>query len=108
MKVNCAILSVGLFALTVHGTAARAQSDSPPKKAISSSPAAARNDQTKLARTNASDQKRIDELLSQCVKDWDTKTHMTKRDWTRVCRGVVYSRTQYYKQNGGDLSSIPR
>ena len=108
MKLTCAILGVGFFALIIHDSAVRAQSDSPSKKAISSTAAESRTDQTKRDRTSSSDQERIDEMFAQCLKDWDAKTHMTKREWTRVCRRVVDDRTKYYKQDGGDLSSVRR
>ena len=105
----CAILAVGFFALIVHDGTARAQSDS---KGVVSSPGAptkqTRNDQTKRDRTSSSDQEHIDEIFSRCLKDWDAKTHMNKREWARVCRRMVDDRTKYYKQDGGDLSSIRR
>ena len=30
--------------------------------------------------------------LKQCLKDWDAETHMTKKDWQRVCRRVSVER----------------
>ena len=32
------------------------------------------------------------EWLKQCLKDWDAATHMTKKDWQRVCRRVSVER----------------
>jgi hypothetical protein len=36
--------------------------------------------------------KRGADWLAQCVKDWDAETHMTKKDWQRVCRRVAADR----------------
>jgi hypothetical protein len=30
--------------------------------------------------------------LAQCVKDWDAETHITRKDWQRVCRRVAAER----------------
>ena len=27
--------------------------------------------------------------FTQCMKDWDAKTHMTKQEWERTCRRVT-------------------
>jgi hypothetical protein len=37
--------------------------------------------------------KRGADWLAQCVKDWDVDTHMSKKDWQRVCRRVATERT---------------
>jgi hypothetical protein len=36
--------------------------------------------------------KRGADWLAQCVKDWDAETHMSKKDWQRVCRRVATER----------------
>jgi hypothetical protein len=36
--------------------------------------------------------KRGADWLAQCVKNWDAETHMTKKDWQRVCRRVAADR----------------
>ena len=36
--------------------------------------------------------KRGAEWLAQCLKDWDAATHMTKKDWQRLCRRVAGER----------------
>jgi predicted component of type VI protein secretion system len=36
--------------------------------------------------------KRGADWLAQCVKDWDAETHMTKKDWQKVCRRVAADR----------------
>jgi hypothetical protein len=36
--------------------------------------------------------KRGADWLAQCLKDWDAATHMTKKDWQRVCRRVAGER----------------
>jgi hypothetical protein len=48
----------------------------------------------KSAERDTPDQirKRGADWLAQCVKDWDAETHMTKKDWQRVCRRVAADR----------------
>jgi hypothetical protein len=46
------------------------------------------------------DRKRIAEYLAQCLKDWDTGTHMTKKEWARVCERVVDSRAKFRLEEG--------
>ena len=36
--------------------------------------------------------KRGADWLAQCLQDWDAATHMTKKDWQRVCRRVAAER----------------
>jgi hypothetical protein len=36
--------------------------------------------------------KRGADWLAQCLQDWDAATHMTKKDWQRVCRRVAGER----------------
>lgn len=36
--------------------------------------------------------KRGAEWLAQCLQDWDAATHLTKKDWQRVCRRVAGER----------------
>ena len=43
-------------------------------------------------------QKRGAQYLSDCIKDWDKGTHMTKQDWIRTCRRVVQRRVQFLLQ----------
>lgn len=38
--------------------------------------------------------------FTQCMKDWDTKTHMTKQEWERTCRRVTDERIKYLRQQG--------
>src|SRR5262245_42847878 len=32
--------------------------------------------------------------LEQCLRDWDSGTHMTRQEWARTCRRVVSNRTK--------------
>jgi len=43
--------------------------------------------------------------FDQCMKDWDAKTHMTKRDWERTCRRVTDERMKYLRENGYTLDN---
>lgn len=36
---------------------------------------------------------RVDRL-TQCLRDWDAATHMTRQQWARTCRRVVSDRYQ--------------
>ena len=46
------------------------------------------------------DRKRIAEHLAQCLKDWDTGTHMSKKEWASVCQRVVDSRAKFRVEQG--------
>jgi hypothetical protein len=35
------------------------------------------------------------EHFTQCMRDWDTATHMTKEEWSRACRRLVKSRLEF-------------
>jgi predicted DNA-binding protein (MmcQ/YjbR family) len=58
--------------------------------------------QTAQAQTGSPVLKSEEELIKnnfdQCMKDWDPSTHMTKRDWERVCRRVATDRTKFRMQ----------
>ena len=111
MKLIGAVCAVGFFALIVPESTTRSQSG-PPAKNTNSSQAVpgsqTQNDRIKPGRMSASEKERVDQMFSQCLKDWDAKTHMTKREWTRVCRRVVDNRANYLKNEGKDLSIINR
>ena len=36
--------------------------------------------------------------FNECLKDWDAATHMTKKDWQRVCRRVSVERVKLTKE----------
>ena len=42
-----------------------------------------------------SEEELIKSNFDQCMKDWDATTHMTKRDWERVCRRVATDRGKF-------------
>ena len=44
------------------------------------------------AETTEQIRERGADWLKQCLKDWDAGTHMTKKDWQRVCRRVSVDR----------------
>ena len=46
------------------------------------------------------ERKRIAEYLAQCLKDWDAGTHLTKKEWARVCQRVVDSRAKFRVEQG--------
>ena len=59
---------------------------SPPPSVQAATPQATDANSPELIR------KRGAEWLAQCLKDWDAATHMTKKDWQRVCRRVSEER----------------
>jgi hypothetical protein len=50
------------------------------------------------AEKKASD--RGPEYLAQCLKDWDSGTHMTRQEWARTCRRVVSNRLRFLREQG--------
>jgi hypothetical protein len=62
---------------------------------------------TAQAQTSAPVTKSEEELIKsnfdQCMKDWDATTHMTKRDWERVCRRVATDRGKFRSQQEQQL-----
>ena len=44
-------------------------------------------------RTQSAEELRAD-WFKQCMQDWELSTHMTKREWERVCRRVVDDRVK--------------
>jgi hypothetical protein len=67
---------------------------------------------TAQAQTGTAVTKSEEELIrsnfDQCMKDWDATTHMTKRDWERVCRRVTTDRGKFRKQQGQEQQSEQR
>jgi len=53
---------------------------------------------TAQAQTGSPVLKSEEELVKsnydQCMKDWDTSTHMTKQAWERVCRRIAADRAK--------------
>jgi hypothetical protein len=39
--------------------------------------------------------------LSQCLRDWDAATHMTRQEWARTCRRVVSNRAKFMRGQAG-------
>lgn len=39
--------------------------------------------------------------LTQCLRDWDAATHMTRQEWARTCRRVVGNRAQFIRETDG-------
>ena len=40
--------------------------------------------------------------FSECAKDWDTFTHMTRAEWERTCRRVATDRVRFKIQQQPD------
>jgi hypothetical protein len=96
------LLLASLLLVLADGTA-RAQSESPLKSATASPvvrTSQTSNAPTNLARAISSDRERIADYLAQCLKDWDSATHMTKKEWAVVCRRVVDSRAKFRLEKG--------
>jgi hypothetical protein len=39
--------------------------------------------------------------LTQCLRDWDAGTHMTRQEWARTCRRVVSNRLKFLNEQQG-------
>ena len=50
-------------------------------------------------RTQSAEELRAD-WFKQCMQDWEASTHMTKREWERVCRRVVDDRVKATMHDG--------
>jgi hypothetical protein len=50
-------------------------------------------------------QKLYAEYFDGCMKDWDTATHMTKKEWTSTCQRVANERAKFHVEQGGDGKS---
>ena len=46
--------------------------------------------------------------LKQCLQDWDAETHMTKKDWQRVCRRVSEERVNELLKQAKTSPSLKR
>jgi hypothetical protein len=42
-----------------------------------------------------------DTYFKQCMQDWDSATHMTKKEWERTCRRVVDGRVRFMIEQMG-------
>jgi hypothetical protein len=45
--------------------------------------------------------------LTQCLRDWDAGTHMTRQEWARTCRRVVSNRLKFLGEQQGSKASSP-
>jgi hypothetical protein len=41
------------------------------------------------------EQQLADTYFSDCAKDWDASTHMTRMEWERTCRRVATERARF-------------
>jgi hypothetical protein len=55
----------------------------------------------------AEEQQLADTYFSECAKDWDTSTHMTRAEWERTCRRVATDRVRFKIQQQGDVRAKP-
>jgi hypothetical protein len=87
MRIGHLAMSLLLVACT---GAAQAQPAAPASKE-SSPPATSKGD----CRGSADEIRACGEAwLKDCVKDWDSATHMSKQDYARTCRRVVENRVK--------------
>ncbi len=40
------------------------------------------------------------EYFEKCMNDWDTGTHMTKKNWERTCRRLANQRAKFRLEQG--------
>jgi hypothetical protein len=89
-------LLVGAISLLVTYAVAHGQSGpAAGKRQDAPSSATAKPDGT---MSEAEIQKLGAQYLSDCIKDWDKGTHMSKQDWARTCRRVVQRRVRFLMQ----------
>ena len=70
-------------------------------KAAQPPAAGAKTDAVKKAKAGASDAVDKVDRLTQCLRDWDAATHMTRQEWARTCRRVVSDRAQFMRDQVG-------
>jgi len=70
--------------------------------AISLVAAAGQSSAQKAATRPATDGNLLDEnaRVKECMKQWDSSTHMTKQEWEETCRRVAKERIKYLKDQG--------
>jgi hypothetical protein len=62
-------------------------------------PPATKPDTARKAKTSGtSDATDKVDHLTQCLRDWDAATHMTRQEWARTCRRVVSDRAQFIRE----------
>jgi len=92
--------------LLLLGTAfaAYAQSGQQPETGVSSAKAEARSSVTESDCTGSPEQIRAcgKRWYSDCLADWDAKTHMSKQEYGRVCRRVADERIKFLLQQRGN------
>lgn len=97
-----ALLRVCSFSLVAAYGVAYAQSDAKPESATSPPKVSAPTAVPKSGRVDADDEIRArgKAWFTQCMQDWDSTTHMTKKDWERTCRRVTLERTKFLIDQG--------
>jgi hypothetical protein len=61
---------------------------------------------TAVAQTlTVEEQQLADSYFSDCAKDWDTSTHMTRMEWERTCRRVATERARFRIQQSTEPRS---
>lgn len=92
-------LLVGAFALLLAVTVANAQSDGPAKRPSSSSKGVG----TRALGQYPKDLKaRMNTWYEDCRKGWDSKTHMSKKEYERTCRRMAQERVKYLNDEERD------
>jgi hypothetical protein len=86
----------GASATPPLGTPSQASEE--PKK-VQSPPPAETKPRAKMSPAEI--QRTSDEYFKQCMQDWDSATHMTKKDWERTCRRVVDGRMKFIIEQMG-------
>lgn len=98
------LICAGSLSLIVVVGAAYAQPVAQPSKPNASSalttsaPKVPADSSKSPGKTSVQDEIRAQ--FTQCMKDWDARTHMTKQDWERTCRRVTQERTKYLREHG--------
>jgi hypothetical protein len=59
---------------------------------VASGVACAQSDPRPKSVTSTEAVARATAMYSQCMQDWDSGTHLTKREWERTCRRLMQER----------------
>jgi hypothetical protein len=84
---SLAVIFICSLSLVITSASALAQPGTEPNSATLAIPLSEEQVRTKST-----------EWHTQCMRDWDQQTHMTKEDWFRACQRTVDERVQWLRQ----------
>ncbi|HJZ34350.1 MAG TPA: hypothetical protein VKF35_24760 [Hyphomicrobiaceae bacterium] len=96
--------------LLIAFTGANSQSAEQPSKGTAPATAEARTSATEADCQGSPDQIRAcgNRWYNDCLADWDTQTHMSKREYGRVCRRVADERVKFLLEQRSNEDHPPQ